>query len=26
LPLRHPRHRHHTVGQLLRFLDARRQP
>lgn len=20
LPLRHPRHRHHTVGDLLRFL------
>jgi DNA-binding Lrp family transcriptional regulator len=22
LPLRHPRHRHHTVGELLRFLEA----
>lgn len=22
LPLRHPRHRHHTVGELLRFLQA----
>ena len=22
LPLRHPRHRHHTVGDLLRFLQA----
>ena len=21
LPLRHPRHRHHTVGDLLRFLQ-----
>ena len=20
LPLRHPRHRHHTVGELIRFL------
>jgi predicted transcriptional regulator len=26
LPLRHPRHRHHTVGQLIRFLEAPRQP
>jgi Mn-dependent DtxR family transcriptional regulator len=22
LPLRHPLHRHHTVGELLRFLQA----
>jgi hypothetical protein len=22
LPLRHPRHRHHTVGDLIRFLEA----
>src|SRR5689334_18485897 len=22
LPLRHPRHRHHTVGELIRFLDG----
>jgi Mn-dependent DtxR family transcriptional regulator len=22
LPLRHPRHRHHTVGDLIRFLRA----
>src|SRR5919112_4908009 len=22
LPLRHPRHRHHTVGELIRFLEA----
>jgi len=22
LPLRHPQHRHHTVGELLRFLQA----
>ena len=22
LPLRHPRHRHHTVGDLIRFLKA----
>ena len=21
LPLRHPRHRHHSVGELLRFLE-----
>ncbi len=21
LPLRHPRHRHHTVGELIRFLQ-----
>jgi hypothetical protein len=35
LPLRHPQHRHHTVGELIRFLDdsppkrprtARREP
>jgi hypothetical protein len=32
LPLRHPQHRHHTVGELIGFLkappqaDARRQP
>jgi len=23
LPLRHPSHRHHTVGELIRFLEAR---
>jgi hypothetical protein len=23
LPLRHPRHRHHTVGELMRFLAPR---
>jgi DNA-binding transcriptional ArsR family regulator len=22
LPLRHPQHRHHTVGELVRFLKA----
>ena len=22
LPLRHPRHRHHTVGALIRFLEG----
>jgi hypothetical protein len=22
LPLRHPEHRHHTVGELIRFLQA----
>jgi DNA-binding MarR family transcriptional regulator len=22
LPLRHPQHRHHTVGDLIRFLQA----
>ena len=22
LPLRHPLHRHHTVGELIRFLEA----
>jgi winged helix DNA-binding protein len=22
LPLRHPQHRHHTVGELIRFLNA----
>jgi alkylated DNA nucleotide flippase Atl1 len=22
LPLRHPQHRHHTVGQLIRFLQT----
>jgi DNA-binding MarR family transcriptional regulator len=26
LPLRHPRHRHHTVGELIRFLEAPSQP
>ena len=26
LPLRHPRHRHHTVGELIRFLEAPPQP
>jgi DNA-binding IscR family transcriptional regulator len=25
LPLRHPRHRHHTVGDLIRFLEDRRR-
>ena len=24
LPLRHPQHRHHTVGDLIRFLEAPR--
>jgi DNA-binding MarR family transcriptional regulator len=23
LPLRHPQHRHHTVGELIRFLEDR---
>ena len=23
LPLRHPQHRHHTVGDLIRFLEDR---
>jgi DNA-directed RNA polymerase specialized sigma24 family protein len=23
LPLRHPQHRHHTVGELVRFLESR---
>jgi Mn-dependent DtxR family transcriptional regulator len=26
LPLRHPRHRHHTVGELIRFLGAPPEP
>src|ERR1051325_8981812 len=26
LPLRHPRHRHHTVGELIRFLEAPPEP
>jgi hypothetical protein len=26
LPLRHPRHRHHTVGELIRFLHAPPKP
>ena len=26
LPLRHPRHRHHTVGELIRFLEHRSPP
>ena len=26
LPLRHPRHRHHTVGELISFLEAPPQP
>jgi DNA-binding transcriptional regulator PaaX len=26
LPLRHPRHRHHTVGELIRFLKAPPEP
>ena len=26
LPLRHPRHRHRTVGDLIRFLETRETP
>ena len=26
MPLRHPRHSHHTVGELIRFLEAPPQP
>src|SRR5919199_4624292 len=26
LPLRHPQHRHRTVGELIRFLEARPAP
>jgi hypothetical protein len=26
LPLRHPAHRHHTVGELIRLLEAPRDP
>lgn len=26
LPLRHPLHRHHTVGELIRFLEAPATP
>jgi hypothetical protein len=26
LPLRHPQHRHHTVGELIHFLEAPPQP
>lgn len=26
LPLRHPRHRHHTVGDLIAFLEAPAPP
>lgn len=26
MPLRHPRHSHHTVGELIGFLGAPRQP
>jgi DNA-binding MarR family transcriptional regulator len=26
LPLRHPQHRHHTVGELISFLRAPPQP
>jgi len=26
LPLRHPQHRHHTVGELIRFLQAPSEP
>jgi predicted transcriptional regulator len=26
LPLRHPRHQHHTVGELIRFLKAPTEP
>jgi Mn-dependent DtxR family transcriptional regulator len=25
-PLRHPRHSHHTVGELIRFLEAPAEP
>jgi len=25
MPLRHPRHSHHTVGELIGFLEAPRQ-
>jgi predicted transcriptional regulator len=26
LPLRHPQHQHRTVGELIRFLEARPEP
>jgi hypothetical protein len=26
MPLRHPQHRHRTVGELIRFLQARPEP
>lgn len=26
LPLRHPQHRHHTVGELIRFLEVPKPP
>ncbi len=26
LPRRHPQHRHHTVGELIRFLEAPPEP
>jgi hypothetical protein len=26
LPLRHPQHRHHTVGDLIRFLESPARP
>jgi DeoR/GlpR family transcriptional regulator of sugar metabolism len=26
MPLRHPRHSHHTVGELIGFLEAAREP
>jgi hypothetical protein len=26
LPLRHPQHSHRTVGELIRFLEARPEP
>ena len=26
LPLRHPKHRHHTVGELIRFLEGPAEP
>lgn len=26
LPLRHPQHSHHTVGELIRFLEAPPEP
>ena len=26
LPLRHPRHQHRTVGELIRFLEVQEEP
>jgi len=26
MPLRHPRHSHHSVGELIRFLEAPAEP